>query len=164
MELTDVHIYGNIKNRDTGKVTFVRKNFSGKPDIFNNEGGKHYFYAYVTKEQADMLISEGIDVNIYESNNPEYEEPQYSVKINFKMDDNRLPQIYKVENDVDAYRMSKAQIENLDNVIITKADLIISPYAGRFNKDKCTAWLNAMYVTIELRGLRAKYNYVDVED
>ena len=85
-EFNDVKILVKFEARH---AVLIYKNFNGDETDYN-EKGKRNFYLVITKEVADLLDANGINVKVKE---PEDGDPIYLVKVNVNMESESAPTV-----------------------------------------------------------------------
>lgn len=142
--------------------------FSGKIRPPYNREGDRNFNITLTKEQADVLSADGYNVKARRPRDGETGEPDMSapeeyhlqVKLNFKS--NKPPRIVLItciDGVCKRTPLNEDSILLLDTADIEKADVKIAPY-DREESATRTAYLQNMYVTVNLDRYDAKYDDV----
>lgn len=145
-------------------VRIVLRNFAGREDQYNAEGTRT-FAVVINRELADTLANDGWNVKQFKEREDaeEGEEPEFFLPIKMKFDGMRPPQIVLITSR-GRKRISEDEVEMLDWVEITEADLIIRPWpwtSKATGKSGVAAYLQDLYVTIEENPLERKYADLD---
>jgi len=137
-------------------------NFSGQAGLYNKKG-ETFFELFLTPEQADRLAEMGYAVRYPEQTKENLEdeyEAEAHMRIKMKMDGARPPKIVIVNGAEDhATILDEETVGILDTTDIQKVDIVFRPYDWTFNADTGrSAWLKALYVTINKYAFDDKYN------
>lgn len=151
------------ETRVNGTVTIegaelIFKNFQGKQGDFNEEGNRN-FGVLLDEDLAVQLESDGWNVKRLkprEDDPEQYEQPWLPCKVKY----GAYPPVVVLINSSGKIRLDEETVGQLDWSRIKNADLIIRPYnypaiAGR--PAGVSAYLKALYVTIEEDKLESKY-------
>lgn len=141
-------------------ATIIWKNFSGKPDKFNPQGGKKLFNLVLTEEEAETYAAEGWNVKSREPKDGEGEILYYlPVRVNYN--GSRPPKIYMV-TDHNKALLDEDTVELLDTEEIESCDVEISPYPWDVGgKTGISAYLKTMFAVIAENPFMAKYGKYD---
>ena len=120
---------GEILQIDGAEIMF--KNFSGRPTIYDREGGDRNFCLRIDDEDiANELISRGWNVKIKPARDPQ-EPPLMFMKVKVKFNNNG-PNIYLVSGGAKA-KLDEDSVSVLDNAYLLSCDLDIRPYNWEMN-------------------------------
>ena len=149
----------NISIRDA-KIMF--RNFSGKPDKFNPQGGRRIFSVRLTNELADNLKADGWNIKYLKPREDDEEpKPFIQVRINYG---EISPKIYLVTKKHKTL-LDEESVGTLDNEEIANVDIVIRPYCWNVNeKTGITAYVKNMYVTIVEDEFAEKYDKPEEEE
>lgn len=146
-----------IPNIKMENIRLVFRNFSGKPDKFNPQGGKRGFSVVIDDpEYAQDLIEEGWNVKKFNKRDEDEEDTYYlPVKVNFN---NNPPHIYLC-TDKSKKALNEETVCSLDYADISGTDIIITPYEYKDigGRSGISAYVKTMYVNVVLDDFAAKY-------
>ena len=139
------------------------KNFRGQATDYN-AGGKRNFSVVFDDDQAEMLSKDGWPIRTRPPREGHEDEGNFNtMKVNiaaYKGDAERDPKIYRICNNKKVLLTAKT-VGCLDFDTIVKIDLRVRPYNWeRANRSGTSAYLDAMYVTVEDDELAALYENV----
>lgn len=137
----------------------IFKNFSGRPDKFNPNGGRRTFGLVLTKEQADELTADGWNIKELQPTD-EYSDPTYflQVKVNYG---NISPNIYMIAGNKRTL-LDAESVDVLDHAELQNVDIIVDPSFWEMNgRTGITAYVKTMYVTIKEDRFASKYSQYD---
>jgi len=138
----------------------VFRNFSGKPDKFNPQGGKRGFGLILPdKKFADALVKDGWNVKELQSkDDTEDPTPFLPVKVNYGA---ISPTIYMVTKR-NKTLLNEDTISLLDQADIENIDIIVRPYQYDVRGEQgVAAYVKTMYVVIREDEFASKYNGFD---
>lgn len=153
-----------FKERVTYKipdVRFVYKNFAGRPDSFNPEGGKRTFGCKIVDEELlNKLMDAGFKIK-YLTNGDEPDIPYIKVKVNY----GPYPPAIWLKSGKTKTKLDADSVKILDNADIIDAKLIISPYEWEMPNGLkgVTAYCDALYVTVVPNKFEEEF-FADEED
>ena len=143
-------------------VKILFRNFSGKPDKFNAQGGRRRFVIGLDPGVADAMAKDGWPVKILPPRSEEEGElplPIMEVKINF--DGFKPPKIVLVTSRGRTH-LDESDVGQVDYADILNADIIVNPYNWENSRGKGTsAYLSSLFLTIEEDPLEIKYSEMD---
>ena len=125
---------------------FVYKNFAGRPDSYNPNGGKRSFGCKIVDDDTlNQLIDAGFKIK-YLTNGDEPDIPYIKVKVNF----GDYPPIIWLKSGKTKTKLNEETIKILDTADIIDAKLIISPYEWKMPSGLTgiSAYCDALYVTV----------------
>lgn len=156
-ELVNAQIRNNIYKQ--GRQPVILKNFSGGPDFYNPAGGERYTRVYLTPEQAEFLENEKVNVKeyVYVDPNTQEETVQKYIKVLIKLDAQWPPEFFRVEEDGTEYQIFGEEIDELDNLRISSADVLINIAPNKRNPSQSIVYLKRLKVKIDLEGFNSKY-------
>lgn len=137
-------------------VRLMFKNFQGKKGDYNDEGDRN-FGIVLSEEMADHLRDDGWNVKRWIPKG-EDAEPIYWLKVKVRFDN--YPPTAVLINSSGKIKLDEETIGQLDWSRIRYCDVVVSPYhyKGRNgNPDGITAYLKAIYVTVDEDEFEAKY-------
>ena len=144
-------------------VKIIFPNFAGRPDKYNKQGGKLYFTAELSKEQADKLAADGWNVKWPEVKEDEDPYPP-RIKVNLPFKGYTKPLVY-IRTSRGNKLLDEETIDLVDGIILEgralNVDLIIRPFVWDEDTGAISAYLQSMYVTIEENILERKYAEMD---
>lgn len=139
-------------------VRLMFKNFQGKGGDFNAEGNRN-FGVVLSDEMAEQMLADGWNVKKYFPKNA-LEEDGYVYWLKVKVRFDNYPPTAVLINSCGKIKLDEETIGQLDWSRIKNADVVISPYnyKGRNgNPDGVTAYLKAIYVTVDEDEFEVKY-------
>ncbi len=143
-------------------VPIMFRNFSGKPDKFNPQGGRRRFVIGLDPGVAEALAADGWPVKILPPRSEEEGDtptPIMEVKINFE--GFKPPKIVLVTTRGRTH-LDETDVGQLDYADIVNADIILNPYNWENSRGKgVSAYLASLFVTIEEDPLEIKYSEMD---
>lgn len=145
-----------IDNIKIEGARIIFRNFSGKPDKFNPQGGKRGFNVIIDDMKvADKLAADGWNVKMLNPRD-ESEEPTpfLPVKVNYGA---VSPTIYMITKR-NKTLLNEDTIGLLDNADIENVDIIIRPYQYDVRGEQgIAAYVKTMYVVIREDEFADKY-------
>lgn len=154
----------NIENIKIENARLVFRNFSGKPDKFNSQGGKRSFSVVIDDPKfAEDLRREGWNIKQFNQSPDSDEEPEHflSVKVTFN---NFPPHIYLCTKK-NKTLLTEETVGSLDYAEISNVDIVITPYQYEMNgRSGVAAYVKTMYVTVVEDEFASKYEYDDSDD
>lgn len=141
------------KNIEIENAHIFFKNFSGAPTQFNPNGGKRDFcVAIPDADMAQKMRDDGWNIRVL-APREEGDTPLNYLRVNVGFEGRVPPHILMIANGTQTM-LDESDVGNLDAADIKNVDLIIRPYNW---KGGVSAYLKAMYVTIELDRFALKY-------
>lgn len=144
------------RNLEFENAHIMFTNFRGLPTKFDPAGGKRTFcVAIPDPDLAQQMRDEGWNVRVLAPRNEDELPLDYmQVKVAFG---NIPPKVIMIANGVQT-PLDETDIGQLDTAEIQNVDLVIRPYNWSVRGDTgVTAYLKAMYVTIEMDRFAIKY-------
>lgn len=144
-------------------VKLIYRNFSGEARRFNPKG-KRNFCVMLPDDVAHAMKEDGYHVRWLDPRE-EGDSPQAIVKVNVLYSERARPPRVVLITTRGKTKLGEDEISLLDWARITECDLIFRPYERVDENDgrrTVTAWLTAIYATIEEDALEQKY--YDVPD
>ena len=147
-----------VENIKIEGAKIVFRNFGGKPDKYNRNGGVRKF-AVVLGDASIVknLLDEGWNVKQFKPKEGEEDkEPEYylPVKVSYAV---KPPHIYICTSKGKTV-LTEDTVETLDYADISNVDIVISPYAYSVDgSEGIAAYVKTMYVTIEEDEFAYKY-------
>lgn len=145
-----------IDNIKIEGARIIFRNFSGKPDKFNPQGGKRGFNVIIDDMKvADKLAADGWNIKMLNPRD-ESEEPTpfLPVKVNYGA---VSPTIYMITKR-NKTLLNEDTIGLLDNADIENVDIIIRPYQYDVRGEQgIAAYVKTMYVVIREDEFADKY-------
>lgn len=145
----------------------IFRNFGGSPTPWNKKGGQRDFHVVLDNyEGLQQLIDMGFAVKTLKKRNEEDPDvPILKVKLNFRYNDDGSellsPHIYMINNGKKVL-ITPQTASILDSAEIAFSDIYIRPYRSTVSGvDYVTAYLDKMYINIEVDELEAKYSMYD---
>lgn len=155
-------------NNKVGKCTLedvriIYRNLEGRPDKYHTKGGHRTCSVVLpTEELAEQLIADGWPVKKKVTNDEGDYFYHLPVKANFES--NNPPRIYLVTGKKKR-RATEETVSTVDYANIDSVDVVISPYQYDVGGNKgISAYIDVMYVNIELDELAKKYDFDDAEE
>lgn len=146
-------------------VRIVFRNFKGRKGKYNAEGQRN-FAVVISDEVAEVLSNDGWDVKQFKrrEDDPEDETPPFFLPVKVKYDGARTPPRIVIITSTKRRYLEEEEVDMVDWVDIKNVDLIVRPYPwGPINgKYGISAYLKAIYVTIEEDALEQKYDELDI--
>lgn len=146
-----------IDNIKMEGARIIFRNFSGKPDNFNPQGGKRGFNVIIDDPKlADKLAADGWNIKVLKPRD-ETEEPTpfLPVKVNYGA---IAPAIYMITKR-NKTLLNEDTIGLLDNADIESVDIIIRPYQYDVRGEQgIAAYVQTMYVVIREDEFASKYS------
>ena len=147
----------------------IFRNFSGRPTDWNKKGGVRDFHVVLdTYEGLQSLIDMGFKIKTLKKRNEEDPDiPILKVKVNFRYNDDGsellAPHIYMVNPSTKKKTLiTPATAPVLDAAEIAFSDIYITPYRTTVQGENyVTAYLDKMYVNLEVDDLEDKYSMYD---
>lgn len=153
-----------IDNIKIENARIVFRNFSGKPDKFNSQGGKRSFSVVIEDPAfADNLKAEGWNIKQFNQNDDSDEAPAHfiSVKVSYN---NVPPHIYLCTKKSKTL-LTEETVGSLDYAEISNVDIIITPYQYEMNgRSGVSAYVKTMYVSVVEDEFASKYEYDDLDE
>lgn len=145
------------KNIEIENAHIFFKNFSGAPTKFNPNGGRRDFcVAIPDADMAQKMRDDGWNVRVL-APREEGDTPLNYLRVNVGFGDRVSPHILMIANGTQTV-LDESDVGNLDTADIKSVDLIIRPYNWEVGANSgVSAYLKAMYVTIELDRFALKY-------
>lgn len=134
------------KYRIEDASAMVYKNFAGKPDTFNPNGGKRSFGFKITDDATlNMLMDAGFKIK-YLSNGDEPDIPYLKVTVKY----GDYPPAIWIKSGKSKTKLDADSVKTLDKADIIDAKLVISPYEWEMPNgiSGITAYCDALYVTV----------------
>lgn len=154
----------SIENIKIENARLVFRNFSGKPDKFNSQGGKRSFSVVLEdSEFAKSLIREGWNIKQFNPSPDSDEEPEHfiSVKVSYN---NVPPHIYLCTKKSKTL-LTEETVGSLDYAEISNVDIVITPYQYEMNgRSGISAYVKTMYVTVVEDEFADKYDYEEDDE
>lgn len=152
-----------IENIVVEGARIIFRNFSGKPETFSSNPGRHFGVIIEDEDTAEALREEGWNVKTYI---PKNQDPEEEVKIHWidvKVSYDVAPPVVRLVNrDGKARRLEEESLSILDDCDILSADVTIRPYHWAVNgKEGIKGYLKTLYMTLDEDEFAYKY---DVED
>lgn len=155
-------IFENLGNSDV-----IFRNFSGRPDSYN-QNGKRQYSIVLTPERANDLQDKGWNVKMLTPREEgDVGVPFLPVEVNFGPYPPKcflLAGMYKADGSVDIVgktMLDETTIGELDHANFESVDLIVTPYVWEWNgKSGVKAYTKALYATVMLDPLELKYSDV----
>ena len=153
-----------IENINIENARIVFRNFSGKPDKFNPNGGNRQFSVVIDNpDVAFDLKTEGWNIKSFKPREGEEGDPGsfLPVKVSFKV---RPPHIYLCTKKSKVL-LDEDTIGSLDYADISGVDVVISPFQYDVRGQQgIAAYVKTMYVNVIEDEFAAKYQYDDDTD
>lgn len=151
--------------RNSSNASF--RNFEGRPDRFNPDGGKRYFHIQLDEELAAEMRDEGWNVKSLEPREGyEDREPLYFLKVNLRYrregEQGKDPRIIQVTA-AGKQPLDKSVVGLLDAADVEKVDVILNPY-NRDDSGTTTAYLQTAFVYIQLDELELEYALEELDN
>lgn len=135
------------------------RNFAGRPDKYNRNGGKKYFNIILDDIQAENLMKEGWRVKEMKKRD-EQEPTRYFMQINLSWtNEYRIPDIQMKKGKV-ITQLDDDTVKILDGADIKSAYLRINPYPWYNDQDGTegiTAWVKKLYITIDTNEFESSF-------
>lgn len=144
-----------MKTVSIADAKIIFRNFSGRPDKFNPNGGERGFSVILDRDLADELAEEGWNIKQLKPRD-ENEEPKsfLSVKLNYG---DYPPNIWLISRKKTL--LNEDTIASLDYAEIDKVDLVLNPYQWTVSgRSGIAAYVKNMYVTIVEDEFAGKYD------
>lgn len=141
-----------VQNVTLEDVRVIFRNFSGEEKQYNNKG-KRNFCVTLTKEQADVLVSQGWNVKVLDPRDPE-DEPQPYIQVSVQY--GKYPPKIVMITDGGQTLLTEETVNALDFVEFEHVDLIIRPY--EWEPGRLKAYAKTMYARIHEDELERKYH------
>lgn len=152
-----------VENIKIENARLVFRNFAGKPDKFNPQGGKRGFSVVLSDHKfANDLKEEGWNIKQFNPRDEDDTEPDYylPIKVSF---DVRPPHIYLCTKRAKVL-LEETTINQLDYAEISGVDIIISPYSYEVGgRTGISAYVKTMYVNVVEDEFASKYAFDDEE-
>lgn len=145
---------------DMEDVEFLKRNFRGEAERFNDEGDR-YFAIAIPVDQVDKLKELGYNVKVWNKKAaPEEQIMSLTIKVNY---DWYPPQIVVIRNGR-KIELGENEVKMLDWADIEKCDIVIRGKVWDDDTGRRSAMLKTMFVTIAQSRLEARYEDVPYED
>lgn len=134
------------------------KNFVGEASKFNRAGDRN-FCVEIDPAEAPRLQDDGWNIKVLKPRDDD-EEPIFYLQCKLKYGGFKDPEVYMVSKGKPGKTLlDEDTIGLLQHADICNVDLIIRPYNYDINgKTGVTAYVNKMYVTVELDEFASKYD------
>lgn len=151
----------DVENIKIENARLVFRNFSGKPDKFNPQGGKRGFSVVIEDPSfAEELKREGWNIKQFNKRDDEEEEPEHFIDVKVSYG-NVSPHIYLCTKR-NKTLLTEETIGSLDYAEISKVDIVIRPYHYEVRGNSgISAYVKTMYVTVVEDEFASKYEYDD---
>lgn len=139
----------------------IYRNFTGRAGTYNHEGDRN-FVVTLPEELARAMDEDGWNVK-WRDPRDEGDDPTPTIQVTVSFG-KRPPRIVMIGDQTGKKNdLTERNVDLLDGVDIVKADMILNPYnwgpiQGKYG---VTAYLKALYVTIEEDPLMLKYGMMD---
>lgn len=134
------------------------RNFSGRPDTFNRQGGKRYFHISLDEHTFERLLDLGFNARELPPREG-YDEPLRLLKVNISYTGRSQPKMVLVTGQTNQTELPENMISEFDQSFIRFADLIVRPYF--WDPDKpASCYLVKFYGHIEEDDLDRKYGHL----
>lgn len=150
---------GETVSIENARIIF--RNFAGKADKFNPQGGRRGFSVILDHDISQQLAEEGWNVKFLRPRDDEDEPlPYLPVKVNYGA---IPPNIFMITSNGKTL-LDEKSVATLDYAEISNVDLVIRPYYYDVNgKHGIAAYVKSMYVTIVEDVFADKYRMDDDE-
>ncbi len=139
---------------ENAKLRF--RNFSGKAEKYNPQGGKRNFTIFLEPEKADELRALGYNVKQL-AQREEDDRPQDIIKVTVNYGKGRPPRCVLVTSK-SRTELGADEVWSFDVVDIKQADILIRPYDWVVNDETGrSAYLKTAFITVEEDELEKKY-------
>lgn len=153
----------NINNISIENAKIIFKNFSGRPDRLNVQGGKRSFGVIIDDGTAENLINAGWTVR-YLKPREEGDAPTPYLTVKIAYSEKSHPNIFKVINKR-AIPLNIETVGSLDFDEIVSADIILRPYEWESATGSgVSAYLTTAYVKVDVDEFAHKYEFNNVDD
>lgn len=153
-----------VENIKIEGARLVFRNFSGKPDKFNSQGGKRQFSVVIDDPDfAASLEEEGWKIKKFKPREDEEGDPgsYLQVKVNFAY----IPPHIFLCTGKSKSLLNEDTVGSLDYADISDVDIIISPHEYDVNgKSGIAAYVKTMYVNVVQDEFASKYDYDEEEE
>ena len=143
----------------------IFRNFSGNPTEYNAKGNR-VFGLLLDEDLAEQLVEDGWHVKYLKPRNEEEEKhPQAWLQVKVKY--GKIPPICALITSRGQTRLTEETVGQLDWARIENVDLIVRPYQypeTNIRPAGVSAYLKAIYVTIQENALERKYGSVPFAD
>lgn len=154
----------NIQIRD---AVISNRNFSGRPEKPYNPQGKRCFTVVLDEETSNVLIHDGWNVNMRESQDPD-QPPVGFMSVSVQFDSKMPPKIMQITRKggkVKRTPITESTVSLIDNAEIKDVKLEIRPYNWEFNgKSGVRAYLKTMYFELVEDCFESEYDFDDFEE
>lgn len=150
----------------------IFRNFEGKADLYNVAGQRNFGVA-LDEKLALAMLEDNWPVKRFKPREEDLDEdpdaigtPYIKVTLKYRdrQDNPVKPPTVGLVTSRGRTNLDEGNVKMLDLVEITKADLIIRPFAWEVGeKSGIAAYLKSLFVTIEEDELEAEYNQLDVQ-
>lgn len=149
----------SLTNATLEDVKIEFRNFGGKPGKFNAEGQRNFVIFLDPPIAAQMAIDGWNIKQLTPRDEDDVPQSYISVKLNYNF---KPPRVVLITSKGQT-PLGEEQLDIVDWIDIEKCDVTIRPYNYDFNgRQGVTAYLQAIYITIEEDYLYTKYK--DVPD
>lgn len=153
---------GPLKNFQVEDAKIIFRNFSGRPDKYNAQGGKRTFGVVLDAQVAEEMYEAGWNVKLPDPEEEEDAGRDPFIKVEAKFE-KRPPRVTMITS-TGKTTLTEDTIGILDAVDFRTVDLIANASYWEVNgKGGVKAYLKTMFVTIEEDALERKYNIPEAE-
>lgn len=148
--------FNKIPDLEIENARLIFRNFSGKPDKFNAQGGIRKFGVIINPEIADSLKEEGWNVKMLPPKE-DGAEPLFYISVKVQYGEYRKPNVYLITRDKKEL-LSEENVSVIDYADLLNVDLVIQPHPWEVNgKSGINAYLKNGYFEIQSDRFASKY-------
>ena len=149
--------YVRIPNLEIEGARLIFRNFSGKPDKFNPQGGKRKFGVIIDPDKVEGLREEGWNVKMLPPKE-DGSEPLFYISVNVQYGEFRKPNVYMITRDKKEL-LTEETVSAVDYADLLNVNLVIQPHPWEVNgKSGINAYLKNGYFEIQTDRFASKYD------
>lgn len=148
-----------IPNLEIENARLIFRNFAGKPDKYNPNGGTRKFGVIIDPDKAEDLRAEGWNIKMLPPKEDDGE-PLYYLPVKVQYGQFRQPNVFIITNG-HKQLLEEDTVASIDYAELQYVNLVISPYIWEVNgKSGVNAYLKTGYFEIVTDSFASRYEEV----